>query len=76
MKLSVSLADDDLALVDEYARSSGLPSRSAVVQYAIRQLRHPDLERDYTAAWDEWESSGSDADWQSAVADGQANATR
>jgi Arc/MetJ-type ribon-helix-helix transcriptional regulator len=76
MKLSVSLAEEDIAVVDEYARSSGLRSRSAVVQYAIRLLRHPDLEGDYAAAWEEWESSGEQAAWENTAADGLADAAR
>jgi hypothetical protein len=76
MKLSVSIAEEDLAVVDEYARSSGLKSRSAVVQYAIHLLRHPGLEDDYAAAWDEWESSGDQAAWDNTAADGLPDAAR
>jgi Arc/MetJ-type ribon-helix-helix transcriptional regulator len=76
MKLSVSLAEEDVAVVDEFARSSGLKSRSAVVQYAIHLLRHPGLEDDYAAAWDEWESSGEQAAWDNITADGLADAPR
>lgn len=52
MGLSVSLPDEDVAVLDEYARTSGLPSRSAVVRRAIRMLRLPALEQDYAAAWE------------------------
>ena len=76
MKLSVSLTEGDIAVVDDYARSSGLKSRSAVVQYAIHLLRHPDLEDDYAAAWDEWQSSGEEAAWEKTVTDGLPDATR
>lgn len=55
MKLSISLSDEDLALLDEYVRSAGLPSRSAAVQQAVRRLRRHELEDDYAAAWDEWD---------------------
>lgn len=65
-----------IAVVDEYARSSGLPSRSAVVQHAIRMLRLPDLEQDYAAAWDEWESSGDQTAWDATAADGLGDAAR
>lgn len=64
MKLSVSLSDDDVAVLDAYARSAGLPSRSAALQHAVRLLRHEDLEDDYAAAWGEWESSGAQAAWE------------
>jgi Arc/MetJ-type ribon-helix-helix transcriptional regulator len=76
MKLSVSLAEEDVAALDEYARMSGLKSRSAAVQHAIRLLRHPDLERDYAAAWTEWESSGEQAAWDTTASDGLADASR
>ena len=70
MKLSVSLPPEDVAALDEYARIAGLTSRSAAVQYAIRLLRHPDLEQDYAAAWEEWEASGEQGAWETVSADG------
>ena len=76
MKLSVSLTEDDVAVLDEYARSAGLRSRSAALQHAIRLLRHPELEEDYAAAWDEWRASGEEADWQTTVGDGLDDAAR
>jgi Arc/MetJ-type ribon-helix-helix transcriptional regulator len=76
MKLSVSLPDDDVAALDEYARSQGLKSRSAAVQHAIRMLRHPDLEQNYAAAWQEWAESGEQAAWEATAADGLADAAR
>ncbi len=78
MKLSVSLSDDDVAVLDEYARTTGLRSRSAALQHAVRLLRHTDLEQDYAAAWAEWESSGAQAAWEDTTADGltEPDATR
>jgi Arc/MetJ-type ribon-helix-helix transcriptional regulator len=76
MKLSVSLPDEDVATLDEYARAVGLTSRSAALQRAIRMLRHPELEQDYAAAWDEWEASGAEAVWEATAADGLADAAR
>lgn len=76
MKISVSLSADDVAILDEYARSAGLPSRSAAVQAAVKSLRLPGLEDDYAAAWDEWKSSGEHDDWDNAAADGLADAAR
>ncbi len=76
MKLSVSLSADDVAVLDEFARSSGLPSRSAAVQHAIGLLRHVDLEQDYAAAWEDWESSGDRAAWEETVDDGLTDAAR
>jgi Arc/MetJ-type ribon-helix-helix transcriptional regulator len=76
MKLSVSLADEDVATLDEYVRRHGLKSRSSAVQHAVRMLRHPDLEQDYAAAWEEWSASGEQAAWDATAADGLVDAPR
>jgi Arc/MetJ-type ribon-helix-helix transcriptional regulator len=76
VKLSVSLSEDDVALLDEYARAAGLKGRSAVIQHALRLLRQADLEQDYAAAWEEWEASGEQAAWEATAADGVADAPR
>ena len=60
----MSLPEEGVAVLDEYAHTSGLPSRSAALQHAIHLLRHADLEQDYASAWDEWESSGDQASWE------------
>ena len=70
MKLSVSLPDEDVEVLDAFAQRAGLPSRSAALQHAIRLLRHPDLEQDYAAAWQEWDASEDGALWGSTSADG------
>lgn len=74
MKLSVSLTEEDVALLDEYARTSGLTTRSAVVRRALQLLRQPGLEQDYAAAWEEWAATGEQAAWDSATADGLTDA--
>ena len=76
MKLSVSLTDEDVALVDEYLSRSGLKTRSAVIRRALHLLRQPDLEDDYSAAWDEWAGSGEQEAWEPTTADGVADAPR
>lgn len=76
MKLSVSLSEDDVAVLDEYALSWGLRSRSAALQHAVRLLRDADLEQDYAAAWETWESSGDRAAWEGTVGDGLDDAPR
>lgn len=70
MKLSISLPDEDVAILDEFARTAGLPSRSAALRHAVRMLRLPDLEDDYAAAWEEWEGSGDQPAWSATAADG------
>jgi hypothetical protein len=74
MKLSISVSADDVAVLDDYARATGLPSRSAAVQQAIRLLRHAGLEDDYAAAWDQWSSSPDRVAWESTVGDGLTDA--
>jgi Arc/MetJ-type ribon-helix-helix transcriptional regulator len=74
LRLSVSLPDEEVALLDEYVRTSGLASRSAAVQHAVRLLRHPDLEQDYAAAWEEWDTSREQSLWDGTAADGLINA--
>lgn len=76
MKLSVSLPAEDVAVLDEFVRATGLPSRSAALRHAVRMLRHPELERDYEAAWDDWEAAGDGAAWEATAADGIADAAR
>ena len=70
VKLSVSLSPSEVAVLDKYARSAGLKSRSAAIQQAIKLLGDPDLEDAYTAAWQEWEDTGEAEAWAVTVADG------
>lgn len=70
MKLSVSLPAEDVAVLDEYVRVTGLRSRSAAVRHAVRMLRLPHLEDDYAEAWSEWARSGDQLDWDTASRDG------
>ncbi len=72
MKISVSLPDEDVDFLDEYAKSLGVRSRSAVIQRAVRLLRATELAPAYAEAWEEWEASGDAEVWDSAVGDGIA----
>nr|NLI50965.1 ribbon-helix-helix protein, CopG family [Propionibacterium sp.] len=76
MKLSVSLSESEVAALDKYARAAGLKSRSAAIQQAIRLLGDPELQSAYEAAWQEWEATGDADAWESATADGLADAPR
>lgn len=76
MKLSISLAQEDVDVLDAYVRRAGLPSRSAGVQRAIRVLRHPTLEDDYADAWAEWSNSGAAEIWGPVSGDGTGDAPR
>jgi Arc/MetJ-type ribon-helix-helix transcriptional regulator len=70
MKLSVSLPDEDVEFLDEYAHTKGYHSRSAVVHQAVRLLRASELGVDYAGAWAEWTDSGNAGAWDVAVGDG------
>jgi Arc/MetJ-type ribon-helix-helix transcriptional regulator len=71
VKLSVSLPDNDVEFIDEYAAEHGVESRSGVVQRALSLLRSSELGADYAAAWEEWESSEGES-WDVTLADGLA----
>ncbi len=72
MKLSVSLPDQDVEYLDEYAQKQGLDSRSAAVQKAVRLLRASELGAAYEGAWAEWEGSDDGDLWDGAAGDGLA----
>jgi Arc/MetJ-type ribon-helix-helix transcriptional regulator len=76
MKLSVSLPDEDLAFVDEYAQRSGAPSRSSVLHQAIGLLRASELEDEYAASWQEWHEGEDAGLWEQTVGDGVTSAAR
>ena len=74
--MSVSLPEDDVAFVDEYARRRGSASRSSVVHRAIELLRMAELEDAYADAFDEWEQASEAEQWDATSGDGIADAAR
>lgn len=50
MKVSVSLPDEDVEFLDDYAEAQGLSSRSAVLHKAVRLLRCLELAPAYEDA--------------------------
>lgn len=72
MKLSVSLPDEDVGYLDEYAQAQGLPSRSAVVHKAVRLLRATELGAAYEAAWSEWYGCEEGELWDATTSDGMS----
>lgn len=70
MKISVSLPDEDVAFLDDYARAGEVSSRSAALHEAISLLRTASLMGDYAQAFDEWIDSGEAAVWDVVIADG------
>ncbi|MFE0189154.1 ribbon-helix-helix domain-containing protein [Streptomyces sp. NPDC058989] len=73
MKISVSLPEEDLAFVDEYATRTEAESRSAVIHAAIEMLRAAELEAQYTEAFEEWDASEGAALWDRTSGDGIAD---
>lgn len=71
MKLSISLPEEDVVVLDEHARKVGLRSRSAAIHQAVRLLRRSGLEDDYAVAWEEWDRSGEREIWETAAGDGR-----
>jgi Arc/MetJ-type ribon-helix-helix transcriptional regulator len=76
VKLSVSLPEDDIAYVDEYARRTRASSRSSVLHRAIDLLRMSEMEDAYATAWDEWAASEDAQLWDRTTGDGIADAAR
>jgi Arc/MetJ-type ribon-helix-helix transcriptional regulator len=70
MKLSVSLSGEDVEFLDQYARTVGAQSRSAVIQRAVQLLRASELDPAYAEAWKEWETSGDSEIWEAVTGDG------
>jgi antitoxin MazE9 len=74
MKVGVSIPDEDVAFIDDYAQRTGAKSRSAVLHQAVALLRSVDLEDAYSAAWQEWDRGEDTALWEATSADGIADA--
>jgi Arc/MetJ-type ribon-helix-helix transcriptional regulator len=69
MKLSVSLPEDDVAFLDDFAQRGGARSRSSAIHRAIELLRMNELEEAYADAFGEWDDSA----WETTIADGIAD---
>lgn len=70
MKVSVSLPEEDVEFLDDYATSHGMASRSAAMHKAVRLLRASGLSAAYENAWSEWTAGGDAEVWDIAVGDG------
>jgi Arc/MetJ-type ribon-helix-helix transcriptional regulator len=70
MKVSVSLPDEDVEFLDDYAENQGIASRSAVLHKAVRLLRASELGPAYEDAWADWAGSADEALWDQVQADG------
>jgi len=70
MKLSVSLPDEDVAFLDDYASEQGFASRSAALHKAVRLLRAAQLGAAYEDAFDEWQRGPDERAWEATAGDG------
>lgn len=70
MKIGVSLQEEDVEFLDQYAEGHALRSRSAAIQQAIGMLRTDDLKAAYASAFAEWDDSGEAEVWGSTAGDG------
>ena len=70
MKLSISLPERDVELLDEYVHTRRVKSRSAAVKRAVDLLRAVDLADDYAEAWAQWEAAADNTAWERATHDG------
>ena len=69
MKVSVSIPDEDVEFLDNYARTHQIESRSAALHRAIRLLRASELGDAYAAAFTEWTDDAANEAWDNAVVD-------
>ena len=69
MKVSVSIPDDDVEFLDNYAEAHQLESRSAAIHRSIRLLRASELGDAYAEAFTEWADDSDNDAWNNAVAD-------
>jgi len=74
MKVSLSIPDEDVRFLDNFARDHGISSRSAAVQRSIALLRERELKEHYKIAMQEWRDSPDRELWESTVGDGLTNA--
>lgn len=72
MKLSVSLPDEDVSFLDNYAVAQRMGSRSAAVHKAIKLLRASELDAAYESAWADWTESDDGDLWDATLGDGVA----
>jgi metal-responsive CopG/Arc/MetJ family transcriptional regulator len=70
MKVSLSIPDEDVRFLDEFAKEHGVRSRSAAAQKAIALLREVELKEQYKIAMKEWVESPDAELWDRTAGDG------
>ncbi|MDA1365896.1 ribbon-helix-helix domain-containing protein [Glycomyces algeriensis] len=74
MKVSLSIPDEDIRFLDNFAREHGIASRSAAVQRSIAMLREVELKEQYKLAMQEWRDSPDAELWERTAGDGITDA--
>jgi Arc/MetJ-type ribon-helix-helix transcriptional regulator len=74
VKVSLSIPEDAVTFLDEYARTHRVASRSATVQRAIALLRASELSEAYTEAFAEEDLQSDDSAWDNVISDGLGEA--
>lgn len=75
MKISVSLSQGEIEVLDSFVEREGLSSRSAGVQRAIELLEGPALAAAYADEFADWDRSDERVLWDRAAADGLTSET-
>ncbi|WP_062518827.1 ribbon-helix-helix domain-containing protein [Demequina silvatica] len=74
VKLSISLPEDDIKVLDALVAAGAASNRSAAVHSAIERLVEAERERELEAqlidAMREWKDSGEHAAWDGVAGDG------
>lgn len=70
MKLSVSMPETDVQVLDAYVAAHRGASRSSALHEAVALLRERSLVEQYDAAMDDWQSSGDAEAWDRTAGDG------
>src|ERR1700712_2317352 len=73
MKLSVSLPDADIKVLDDYVRDHAGATRSSALHSAVIALRDVSLDEQYRLAAQEWVGSHDAAEWDAVSGDGIAS---
>lgn len=66
----MSLPDEDVEFLDQYAASQRIGSRSAALHKAVRLLRATELGPAYEHAWADWASDEDGDLWETTTGDG------
>ena len=69
-KLSISVDPSLAQFIDTYQADNKVPTKSEVVERALKLLQKAELQREYAEAYAEWQESGEAAVWEATVDDG------